>query len=112
MQTEKIAHAATKLAAALTAIATDLMAGDATQACPAAQPVAAAQLNPAPRGPNANTMVQVPAGDLWRLANRARKMIRLAREGKVPNQQTRAPLCKALKTLKAQGVLKKPYNID
>lgn len=60
--------------------------------------------------PNDDDIVEVTSGDLWRLVNRARKMIRLAREGKVPSMDQRAPLCRAIKALKAQGVVKKPRN--
>ena len=62
-------------------------------------------------GVSATEMVQVSRGDLWRLVNRARKMIRLARQGKVPNQDDRAPLCRSIKTLKAQGLVRKPYDL-
>lgn len=55
--------------------------------------------------------VEVSYGDLWRLVNRSRMMIRLAREGKVPSQEKRAPLCRAIKTLKQQGAIRKPRNV-
>lgn len=54
---------------------------------------------------------EVRNGDLWRLVNRARKMIRLAREGKVPSQNDRAPLCRSIKTLKNQGLVNKPDDL-
>ena len=54
--------------------------------------------------------VEVTYGDLWRLVNRSRKMIRFAREGKVPTMDQRAPLCRAIKTLKQQGAVRKPHN--
>ncbi len=57
------------------------------------------------------TMLAVPAGDLWRLVNRTRKMIRLAREGKIPDMDKRAPLCRAIKALKQQGLVRKPYDL-
>ena len=62
-------------------------------------------------GPAQEAILQVKAGDLWKLANRSRKMIRFARQGKVPNQDDRAPLCRSIKTLKAQGLVRKPYDL-
>jgi len=61
--------------------------------------------------PNEDDIVEVTAGDLWRLVNRSRKMIRFAREGKVPSQKDRAPLCQSIKALKADGLVKKPRNL-
>lgn len=61
--------------------------------------------------PDDNETVEVTAGDLWRLVNRSRKMIRLARQGKVPSMEARAPLCKAIKALKQQGLVRKPRNV-
>lgn len=61
--------------------------------------------------PDADDTVEVSAGDLWKLVNRARKMIRFAREGKVPSQKDRAPLCQSIKALKADGLAKKPKNL-
>ncbi len=61
--------------------------------------------------PNDDDIVEVSAGDLWRLVNRSRKMIRLAREGKIPDMEGRAPLCRSIKALKQQGVVKKPRNL-
>jgi hypothetical protein len=61
--------------------------------------------------PNDDDIVEVKAGDLWRLVNRSRKMIRLAREGKIPSMESRAPLCRSIKTLKQQGLVKKPRNV-
>lgn len=61
--------------------------------------------------PDADALLQVRAGDLWLLVNRTRKMIRLAREGKVPNLEARGPLCRSIKALKAAGLVKKPHNI-
>lgn len=58
-----------------------------------------------------DTILQVPAGDLWRLVNRSRKMIRLAREGKIPDMNGRAPLRDAIRALKAQGLVRKPHNL-
>lgn len=58
-----------------------------------------------------NTMLQVPAGDLWRLVNRSRKMIRLAREGKIPDMNGRGPLRDAIRALKAQGLVRKPRDL-
>lgn len=58
-----------------------------------------------------NTMLQVPAGDLWRLVNRSRKMIRLAREGKIPDMDGRGPLRDAIRALKAQGLVRKPRDL-
>lgn len=63
-----------------------------------------------PDAPADDDTVEVSYGDLWRLVNRSRKMIRLAREGKVPSQEQRAPLCRAIKALKGQGVVQKPRN--
>lgn len=63
-----------------------------------------------PDAPADGDTVEVSYGDLWRLVNRSRKMIRLAREGKVPTMDQRAPLCRAIKTLKQQGAVKKPRN--
>ncbi len=60
--------------------------------------------------PNDDDIVEVTAGDLWRLVNRSRKMIRFAREGKVPSMEQRAPLCRAIKALKEQGAVQKPRN--
>ncbi len=57
-------------------------------------------------------IVEIEAGTLWLLINRARKMIRLAREGKVPSQQDRAPLCDVIKAIKDDGLAVKPYDID
>lgn len=57
-----------------------------------------------------DTILQVPAGDLWRLVNRSRKMVRLAREGKIPSMEARAPLCRAIKALKQQRLVRKPHN--
>jgi hypothetical protein len=61
--------------------------------------------------PNDDDIVEVSAGDLWRLVNRSRKMIRLAREGKIPSMEGRAPLCRAIKALKQQGAVRKPRNL-
>lgn len=58
-----------------------------------------------------DTVLEVKAGDLWRLVNRSRKMIRLAREGKIPNMEARAPLCRAIKALKQQGLVRKPHDL-
>lgn len=66
---------------------------------------------PEANGVAADTLVQVSSGDLWKLVNRSRKMIRLAREGRVPSMEARAPLCRAIKAIKAQGLAKKPYNL-
>lgn len=55
-------------------------------------------------------LVEVTCGDLWRLVNRSRKMIRLARQGKIPDMEQRAPLCRVIKTLKQQGAIQKPRN--
>ncbi len=74
---------------------------------------------PAPRigreveddGTREDTLLAVPAGDLWRLVNRSRKMIRLAREGKIPDMNGRAPLRDAIRALKAQGLVRKPHNL-
>ena len=61
--------------------------------------------------PNDDDIVEVTAGDVWRLVNRSRKMIRFAREGKVPSMKDRAPLCQSIKALKANGLVKKPKNL-
>lgn len=46
--------------------------------------------------------VEVNIGNLWRVVNGARYMVRMAREGKVPNMDQRGPLDRALKALKAE----------
>lgn len=58
-------------------------------------------------------LVNVKAADLYHLVNEARMMIRLAREGKTPSQDKRAPLCRAIKAVKAQqgGKIRKPHGI-
>ena len=45
--------------------------------------------------------VEVNIADLWRAVNGARYMVRMAREGKIPTMDQRAPLNRALKALKA-----------
>ena len=75
-----------------------------------APPANVVNLNQA-KGPAEDAMLQVSAGDLWRLVNRSRKMIRLARQGKIPSMEGRAPLCRAIKALKAKGLVRKPHNL-
>lgn len=75
-----------------------------------AAPAAQREVEADPDAPADDETVEVTYGDLWRLVNRSRKMIRLAREGKVPSQEQRAPLCRAIKALKGQGVVQKPRN--
>ncbi len=70
------------------------------------------QINPAPHGREIEEVdldgltpdsdVDVNIGDLWRLVNGARYMVRMAREGKVPTMDQRGPLDRAIKTLKAE----------
>lgn len=111
MNTEKLAEVLARFADAVNEIVDELQ-NDPGQD----QGGHEVEFNEAPKvrvadGPDANALVQVPAGDLWKLVNRSRKMIRLAREGKVPSMETRAPLCRAIKAIKALGLAKKPYNL-
>lgn len=85
-------------------------AADAPQAAQAA-PQARVGREVDPDAPEDGDTVEVSAGDLWRLVNRARKMIRFARQGKVPSMEQRAPLCRVIKALKQQGLVKKPRNL-
>lgn len=62
-------------------------------------------------GPGQETMVQISAGDLWRLVNRSRKMIRFARQGRIPSIDQRAPLNRVIKRIKHAGLARKPYNL-
>lgn len=102
---QKLIDALERFAETIADIANDLRDGDGDVAAPAAQ-----REVEDPDAPADGDTVEVSYGDLWRLVNRSRKMIRLAREGKVPTMDQRAPLCRAIKTLKQQGVVKKPRN--
>ena len=66
---------------------------------------------PAPYAPRqglqADTILNVRADDLWALVNQSRRMVRLAREGKVPNQEQRGPLNRAIKAIKGKHGLSK-----
>ena len=114
MDTQKLAGALTALGEAFFGIAGQLggqrdeQLGAKAYAPQAAQAAVGREVDA--DAPNDDDIVEVSAGDLWRLINRSRKMIRLAREGKVPSMEARAPLCRAIKALKQQGLVKKPRN--
>lgn len=63
-------------------------------------------------GVTSDTLVQVRADELFLLVNRARKMIRLAREGKVPNMEQRKPLRDIIRAIKARGLIQKPVDLN
>lgn len=114
MNTERLAEVMDRFAATIADLAEEIRDGGGQDAADAGQEV---EFNDGPAaapakadGPDASGLVQVSYGDLWKLVNRSRKMIRLAREGKVPSMEARAPLCRAIKAIKAQGVNKKPHN--
>lgn len=107
MKAEQLADVLANFGAAISDVVDQLR--DAAEDAPQAQPAAVGREVDAD-APNDDDIVEVSAGDLWRLVNRSRKMIRLARQGKVPSQENRAPLCRAIKALKQQGLVKKPRN--
>lgn len=114
MRAEKIAEVMDRFADSIHNFAEELRDGAADAAFNDPEPQveeAVGREVPAADAPADGDTVEVTYGDLWRLVNRSRKMIRLAREGKVPSMDTRAPLCRAIKALKQQGAVRKPRNV-
>lgn len=109
MDTDKLAGAITAFGEALFNIAGQLKGqGEAPADAEYAQAAVGKEVDP--DAPASDDIVEVTAGDLWRLVNRGRKMIRFAREGKVPSQAQRAPFCQSIKAVK--GLVKKPHDLD
>lgn len=71
---------------------------DAAEAAPQGYEVEEVDLD----GLTPDSDVDVNIGNLWRLVNGARYMVRMAREGKIPTIDQRGPLDRALKALKAE----------
>lgn len=107
MNAQKLADVLTQFGEAISDVVDQLR--DAADAPQAAQAAVGREVDE--DAPDADDTVEVSAGDLWKLVNRARKMIRFAREGKVPSMDQRAPLCRSIKALKEQGLVKKPRNL-
>lgn len=97
---QKLIDTLERFAETIADLANDLRDGVEDGPAPAAQREVEDEVDLGGLTPDSDVTVNI--GDLWKVVNGARYMVRMAREGKVPSQDQRNPLNRAIKALKAE----------